>query len=218
MALPHALTGGAWLTFAGRRWWLRITYRVLLACEEAAGVDMLAASIDVSRPSARVMQALLWAALRADGGEWSLREVGSRLTLANMFAVHQALLEAWTASMPEPRPKAEQDEPVRRGVWIKVWAAARQELGLSDDEWLDMTPRQVQALRDVRFERDQREELLVGIVAAAVANFGFRSPGCAMRPESFMVHKFAEKAAGPLTGEMIMAALRPVREKFRKAS
>jgi hypothetical protein len=90
-------------------------------------------------------------------------------------------------------------------TWLEAWSIARQELRLSDEEWLEMTPRMLHALRKRQIEQMQREEMLVGIVSATTANFSFCAPTQPLRPESFMLHPFVEPV-GPLTGEDIMTA------------
>jgi hypothetical protein len=67
---------------------------------------------------------------------------------------------------------------------------ARIDLGLSDDEWLDMTPRQFAALRIRHMQKMQREELLVGILASSTVNSGLCRPEKPIRAESFMLHPF----------------------------
>ena len=83
-----------------------------------------------------------------------------------------------------------------------------------------MTPRQLHALRKVHLDFMRREEMLTGIIASTVANFGFRAPKWAMGAESFMLHPFTthRQDEGPVTGEMIMSALAPIREELRKVS
>jgi hypothetical protein len=89
---------------------------------------------------------------------------------------------------------------------LEAWSIARQELRLSDDEWLEMTPRMLHALRKRQIERLQREELLVGIIASTSANFSFCRPDKPLSPEIFMLHPFPYQPPKPLTGEDIMAA------------
>jgi hypothetical protein len=89
---------------------------------------------------------------------------------------------------------------------MEAWSIARYELRLSDDEWLEMTPRMLHALRLRQIEQMQREELLVGIISATSANFSFCRPENPMSPEDFMMHKFPPQPLKPLTGEDIMAA------------
>lgn len=227
MVLPRQITGGAPIDFGGRRWWLRITYRVLLRAEESTGVDMLTASVDLGRPSSRLIRALLWAALVECGAHLTEREVGAKLNLRNLFAVHQAVIEAWIHSMPEREPekkrKGQQPKPPSKAMsWIEAWAEATSPhgLGLSNDAWLDLTPRQLHALRKVRLETMQHEEYLAGIVASTTANYGFCRPKKALSPESFMPHPIDPAEQGPVTGEQIMAMMAPVKAYFaqRKVS
>jgi hypothetical protein len=92
---------------------------------------------------------------------------------------------------------------------------ARIDLGLSDDEWLDMTPRQFAALRIRQMQKMQREELLVGILASSTVNSGFCRPDKPVSPESFMLHPFPVEPMRPLTGEDIMAAFAHIPDSRR---
>jgi hypothetical protein len=96
------------------------------------------------------------------------------------------------------------------------------DLHLTDADWLDMTPRMLHALRKKQLEQMQREELLVGILAATSANFSFCRPERPMRPESFMLHPFkADALTQPsehrVTGEDIMAAFAHIPKRRRIA-
>lgn len=82
---------------------------------------------------------------------------------------------------------------------------ARIDLGLSDDEWLDMTPRQFAALRIRHIQKMQREELLVGIMASTSANFSFCRPDRPISPESFMLHPFPAERNRLITFEDMKA-------------
>lgn len=92
---------------------------------------------------------------------------------------------------------------------------ARIDLGLSDDEWLDMTPRQFAALRIRHMQKMQREELLVGILASSTVNSGFCPQDKPVRAESFMLHPFPVEPMKPLTGEDIMAAFAHIPDSRR---
>lgn len=91
---------------------------------------------------------------------------------------------------------------------MEAWSIARQELGLTDEEWLEMTPRMLHALRKRQIEQLQREELLVGIISATSANFSFCKPERPLSPEVFMLHPFPPQPPKQLTGEDIMAAFK----------
>lgn len=101
--------------------------------------------------------------------------------------------------------------PPPRLTWLDAWAIARGTLGLSNDEWLEMTPRQLNALRKRYVERIQREELLIGLVCSTTANFSFCRPNRMLTARDFMLHQFPEPPTPPLTGEMISAAFRAAR-------
>jgi hypothetical protein len=77
-----------------------------------------------------------------------------------------------------------------------------------DAEWLEMTPRQLFALRKRQVERMQREELLVGILASTSANFSFCRPEKPLTPESFMLHPLKTAPVEASTpGERLLAVL-----------
>jgi len=66
---------------------------------------------------------------------------------------------------------------------------SRYDLRLTDDEWLDMTPRQLHALRLRQIEHLQHAELMTGIIASVTANFSMMKPEPPFSAESFMIHK-----------------------------
>lgn len=177
--------------FEGRPWPLIFTHRALLACQDLTGVDMLSARL--TDLSASMIRALLFAALEVAGAQCSIGDVGKAVVQSNIGKVKQALFSAWAASMADPEPNKSGGGETQEFTWLEAWAMAREELRLSDGEWLDMTPRQFRALQKVRLERLQREELLVGIIASTVENFSMCAPRKAVTPESFMLHKFPPK-------------------------
>jgi hypothetical protein len=191
-----------------------MTYRVLLDCEEMADVDLLSPSFDVTRPSARLVRALLWAALISAGCKLSERQVGAKLSLRGASRAHTALLNAWLASMPKAAKKP--DAEGKPHTWRDSWAFAVESLGLTTEQWLDMTPLQVGALRAVYMERLQREEYLVGLIASTVANFGPRVVHKPFKPESFMIHPF-EAPDTPVTGEKLLSVFMPIKAYLEKA-
>jgi hypothetical protein len=185
-----------------------MTYRVLLECEEIAEVNLLSPSFDVTRPSARLVRALLWAALVSAGCELSEKQVGAKLSLRGASRAHAALLDAWLASMPKVATKP--DAEGKPHAWPDSWAFAVESLGLTTEQWLDMTPLQVEALRAVYMERLQREEYLVGVIASTMANFGARVVHKPLKPESFMIHPF-EAPDTPVTGEKLLSVFMPIK-------
>jgi hypothetical protein len=71
-----------------------------------------------------------------------------------------------------------------------------------------MTPRHVHALRLRQEQKMQREELLVGIISAAVSDSGFRKWTPRRTPESFMIHPFPSSSDRLITlGDMKTVAM-----------
>lgn len=209
-----------WLTrrvefpYQGKAWRLVFTYRVLFRCQEMTGKDMLAE--DMANPSASLVRALLYSALLEAGAQCSIENVGKALGRVGIPAARKKVIAAWLASMPDPEPESqaagEEEASDPQFGWMDVWAVARELHGLAPADWLDMTPRMFYALQKVRLDQMRREELLVGMLCATSANFSFCRPEQPISAESFMLHKFPEgkkKDSGPVTGEMIMAKMKP---------
>ena len=168
---------------------------------------MLAA--DMGHPSARMIRALLTAALECAGSAATADQVGRAISrdLATAAAIVRA---AWVASMSDPKPKsAGATSDGAKLTWMRAWAIARQELGLSDDEWLDMTPRQFHSLEEVLIEQMQRQEWGVALIRAAIQNFSMYPPKKPAMLNDFMIHRLpdAPDIEAPVTGEYIMAQM-----------
>lgn len=176
---------------------------------------MLAANI--GEPSAAMLRALLYSALSCSGADCSIEDAGRAITLANLHQVRAVVVDAWVASMAEPEEEEDRRQdrlPHSALTWGEAWARATSKhgLGLRDKQWLDMTPRQVAELRKIRLEQMQREELLVGILAATVENFSVSRPQKPATAEQFMLHKFPPEPELPI-GDQIMAQMK----KFRNS-
>jgi hypothetical protein len=59
-------------------------------------------------------------------------------------------------------------------------------LGLTDQQFFDLTPRQFHLLLDQHRERTKHEEWMVGILAATIANFSGHPPKEPLKPTDFM--------------------------------
>lgn len=162
----------------------------------------------LATPSATLVRALLFQALNAAGAVCSLDRVGRTITRENIDAVRGIVWNAWVASMAEPQKrKPEEDEEIKKLTWIDAWAMAR-EHGLSDEEWLQMTPRQFRALQDARVVTYQRQEYLNGMVIASIENFSMSRPTTPSSPEKFLLHKFSGKSLSTPIGRDPRRALR----------
>jgi hypothetical protein len=208
VTLAQRLTRRVEFRIAGQAWPLVITYRVLLDCQELAGVDMLGQNL--GDPSASLLRALVYCALQYAGAPCSIDDVGRAIARAPRKA-RRILAEAWRASLPDPEPASSGQHTGSPLTWIDVWAAACGEHNLSADEWLDMTPRQFRALEDLRLDRMRREEFLVGILAATTANFSFCAPKKPLSAESFLLHKLPAAPQPEITGEYIMSQVANLR-------
>jgi hypothetical protein len=194
-SLAELLNTPVWVTAGGRQWPLVITHGVLLECGRELGVDAIGGGLDVVNPTARLMRALLWAALARAGADLSLHQAGDLIGIGSLAAMRRVLLMAWIRSMPDPEAPKKPKQYARsqpRLTGLRAWAIARIELGVTDAEWLEMTPRQARELSETRLERMQREEVLVGIIASNVANFGPGQPDPPLQATDFMIHPFEE--------------------------
>ena len=61
-------------------------------------------------------------------------------------------------------------------TWEALWAAARYDFGLSDADFLNMTPRMFDAIRKRHTRQMVREERLVGIIASHIVNWSLGAP------------------------------------------
>lgn len=166
------------------------------------GLDWMAGEINLWRPSAKLLRAALYLVLRLSGARLSIEQAGAMNPRSPR--IWRALEDAWIASMPEPEPEnAEPGEPL---TWLKTWAIARQSLGLSDEEWLSMTPRMLQALSRQRLEAMRWQELMTGVITANAANYSPCAPKRAFHPREFMLHPWPLPEPKPVSGEDIMAA------------
>jgi hypothetical protein len=86
----------------GRSWPIVITHNVLIDCEELTGLNVLSGEVNLLRPSAKLVRALLYLVLRRAGAKYTLEQVGDLITPGNMVAVQEGLLTAWAASMQKP--------------------------------------------------------------------------------------------------------------------
>jgi hypothetical protein len=215
-----------WLTkrvefpIGGRKWPLVFTYRALLEAEESTGVDMLTANL--TYPSAAITRGLIHAALHCAGAGYSIQDVGKAVQHLGTEQSQALLISAWVASMADPRDRDRDIEPdpaedeIEKRVkanaqtytpppeWADIWASARSaDLGLTDDEWLDMTPRQFYKLQQLYLARMRREELMTGILAATIENFSMCAPKKPVKPEMFMLHPFPPPPPVPIADQIM---------------
>ena len=90
------------LKLDGKNWPLAVTHNVLIECEELTGLNLIAGEVNLLRPSAKLVRALLYVVLRRAGAKYTLEQVGDLINPENIVMVQEGLLTAWAASMPAP--------------------------------------------------------------------------------------------------------------------
>lgn len=100
--IAEQLTEKVLLRLDGHDWPLVITHNVLIDCEELTGMNVLSGEVNLLRPSAKLVRALLYLSLKRAGAEYTLSQVGDLINPANIVMVQEAILKAWAASMPPP--------------------------------------------------------------------------------------------------------------------
>jgi hypothetical protein len=58
--------------------------------------------VNILRPSAKLIRALLFLALKHAGAKYTIEQVGALIHPQNISFLQEQLLLAWQASMPEP--------------------------------------------------------------------------------------------------------------------
>lgn len=211
--LAKCLTRTVEFPVRGQKWPLIFTYRALFTAQTLTGLDMLSANL--SNLSAQLVRALLFSAITCIGGECTEKDVGNSINRLGLKKCRELLVNGWTASMAEPAYKADANDNPHPDVepsitWVDIWASSRdKDLGLSTDEWLDMTPRQFNALQSLQLARMRREEFMNGMLCATIENFSMCAPRHPVKPEAFMLHPYP---ALPI-GEQIMAEMRKMRQR-----
>ena len=208
MTIAERLTRPISIRAAGKDWPILFTHGALLDIERATGLDVMGGELNPSRPTARALRAILCAATGAPCEVlnccFSLRRIGETRRL---------VWDAWQAAMPDSEPEApDSKEKGKPLTWIEAWAVADQDLGLTADEWLAMTPRMVHALLERHLEQLRQWELLAGMVIANNANFSACAPKEPFSPERFMLHPWPKNKKDEKQPDL-MAAFSSLREK-----
>jgi hypothetical protein len=95
----------------GKDWQLVITHNTLIECEELTGLNVLMGEVNILRPSAKLLRALLFLSLQHAGAKYTLEQVGLMIHPQNIVTLQEGLLAAWQASMPEKEEEAENPTP-----------------------------------------------------------------------------------------------------------
>jgi len=95
----------------GKTWPIVITHNMLIECEDLTGMNLLSGEVNLLRPSAKLIRALLFLALQQAGAKYTIEQVGELITPHNIVTIQQGILTAWAASMPEPEPEDTRPTP-----------------------------------------------------------------------------------------------------------
>jgi len=98
----------------GKEWPIVVTHNLLIECEDLTGLNVLAGEVNLLRPSAKLVRAILYLALRAAGAKYTIEQVGELINPQNIVKIQEAILTAWAASMPEP--EQEPENPTKAAV------------------------------------------------------------------------------------------------------
>jgi hypothetical protein len=204
---------------AGKKWPLVITYGVLLDCHVITGIDMLHA-IRPANLSALLIRTLLYCCLSRAGSQMTASEIGAQITRKNLPAIRRKLAEAFAASMPDPesKPRKGKDgqqpgKPPKIQTWIEIWAIARARYGLTDEDWLNLTRRQFDALQQATIDSQRPIELMMANLTAHLVNFSFRAPERSVSIDRFLLHpdeQFAPATPPAPTGEQIQQVFKSI--------
>jgi hypothetical protein len=208
VTLAQRLTRRVEFSLGGQAWQVIFTYRALLLCQDTTGADML--NTNATDLSAAMLRALIFSALTVAGASCSIRDVGRAISTAKRLRIaREIVIDAWEASMPDPVEGEAPSKEVegRKTTWIDAWAKAREQHGLTEDEWLDITPRMLAALREVRLDHLRWHEIQFARLTASIINHSFSPPRRPVKADELMIHRIPEEPQGPITGEYIMAAM-----------
>lgn len=215
MLITELLTRRVEIALGSERHPIVFTHRVLLDIEAALNVSIANGDFNITGMSAKALRTVLFVALSHSGAKYSAREIGSMLGLRGLTAARQGVFDAWVAAMPE------KDRGHRKGgdgklTWMEIWGNNRQQLGITNEEWLDMTPRMVQALDRARMDGLRQNELMLSRISSTVANYGFCRPQQPLPDDHFMIHPYPKDDGGPPTGEFIMSQFDAISPQFKK--
>jgi hypothetical protein len=167
-----------------------------LDIEAKLGVSILNGELDIGRLSAKALRTVLFVALCHSGAKYAPEEIGKTLGLRGLAEARHAIIDAWIACMPEKSDEETNGDGKPR-TWLDVWADNRQYLGITDEQWLSMTPRMVQALDKRRRENTRRWELMISRVCATVANFAGKQAKKPLPDDTWMIDPWKRKDMTP---------------------
>jgi hypothetical protein len=79
-----------------------ITHNLLIDVEALTGLNVLSGEVNLIKPSATLLRAIVFLSLQRAGYKGTIESVGDLIGPHNLVPLQEAILTAWAASMPEP--------------------------------------------------------------------------------------------------------------------
>jgi hypothetical protein len=179
----------------GRKWRVVVTHRALIAIGEATGVDPM--QVNLAKMTASKLRAVVHALIRATGEKLTLEQAGD-IILGHLIApIYNSVIDAWNASLAEVgtevKVKAANKRSGKPFTVLDAWAEARYNLRLTDQEWLDMTPRMANALMNRYIEGLRLYELPIAIATAHNVIHSFNAPKKPVKVSTYMPHPWPDE-------------------------
>lgn len=216
MTIAERLSPRHAISFAGRDWRVLFTNELLLRLEQATNEDILTKGLNLRTPSALTLRTIVHEVLLHAGAECSPKDVGKLLSIGRIMEIRLTLFEAWQSSMPDPekrRGKGQQKQvKYERLTWINAWARARLNLGISDQEWLELTPRLVHEMLREWMENRRELEVMFGLVIAHSTFYSGNYKGELPDPKSYMLHPWDDSEGNVTVGEIAMREFSKLRK------
>lgn len=186
------------ITILGERYQLACTLLALARFEMRTGLTLADLGADSSPATIR---ALLWALMLTEHPDADERHVGC---LSDLLGAYEAALRLIADSLPRVDPEPELGE---RSAWIDMWATARLEMRLQDEEFWRLTPAQWHALSGCLGRMYEQSMHGPALVAATITNTNSGEDSPVVQPEAFLPGKRGEEARARMEQDR-QAALR----------
>jgi hypothetical protein len=170
---------------------LRFDLKAVAAFECAAGRNIR--EVNFSKLADDEFIPLLWACLLYDDPGLTMDGLGKIIHYPGFQISKLALLDAVFSSFPkldktEKQAEEGEDEPVREPIdWLAMWAIARYDFQLSDDDFWKLTFAEYDALMRRRNLDREWQDFHAGLICSVLANVN-RNPQT--KPEPFTPQDF----------------------------
>lgn len=171
------------ITILGQRWRLACTLLALARFEMRTGLTLASINADSSPATIR---ALLWALMLTEHPDADEQHVGC---LDDLLGAFETALRLIADSLPRVDPEPDQGE---RSTWMGMWAVARLEMNLQDEEFWRLTPAQWHALNGCLGRMYEQSMHGHAMVAATFVNVNSGEDSPVIQPQAFLPGKRGE--------------------------